>query len=206
MKGLTDKQKQILDFINEFGRTEGMAPTINEISAHFGVTAATAFAHVRALQRKGLLNRSSKARSISLPGMQNMHHFSMNLSIPLLGRISAGVPGEAEEHVEGHVSVDPAMLKKVRGSNPLFALTVTGESMRDAGILDGDLLIAQKTTSVNIGDVVVARVDDAVTVKYIYLTDGKWELRPANPDFKSRFLELDQLRVQGTAVGLIRSL
>ncbi len=206
MKGITNRQQTILDYINRFGQENGMAPTISEISAAFGISAATAFAHVKALQRKNLIQRSSKARSITLPGGGHIHHFSMNLSIPILGRISAGVPGEAEEHVEGHVSVDPAMLKKVRGSNPLFALTVTGESMRDAGILDGDLLIAQKTTSVNIGDVVVARVDDAVTVKYIYLTDGKWELRPANPDFKSRFLELDQLRVQGTAVGLIRSL
>ena len=144
MKGLTDKQKQILDFINEFGRTEGMAPTINEISAHFGVTAATAFAHVRALQRKGLLNRSSKARSISLPGMQNMHHFSMNLSIPLLGRISAGVPGETEEHVERYITLDPSLLsRKIEAGAKLFAVKVHGESMRDAGILDGDQLASE---------------------------------------------------------------
>ncbi|MBR4519287.1 MAG: repressor LexA [Victivallales bacterium] len=205
MKGLTDKQKMILDFINEFGRTEGMAPTINEISAHFGVTAATAFAHVRALQRKGLLNRSSKARSISLPGMQNMHHFSMNLSIPLLGRISAGVPGETEEHVERYITLDPSLLsRKIESGAKLFAVKVHGESMRDAGILDGDVLIAQKTDSVKAGDVVIALLDDAVTVKYIYLTKGKWELRPANPDFQSKFVELDALKVQGNVVGLVR--
>jgi len=206
MKGITERQQEMLDYINKFGMENGMAPTISEISAAFNISAATAFAHVKALQRKNLIQRSSKARSITLPGGAHIHHFSMNLSVPILGRISAGVPGEAEEHVEGHVNVDPSMLKNVRGNAPLFALTVTGESMRDAGILDGDLLIAQRTTSVNIGDVVVARLDDAVTVKYLYMTEGKWELRPANPDFKSRFLELDQLRVQGTAVGLIRSL
>ena len=168
MKGVTDKQKMILDFINQFGQNEGMAPTINEISSHFGVTAATAFAHVRALQRKGLLNRSSKARSISLPGMQNMHHFSMNLSIPLLGRISAGVPGETEEHIEKFISIDPSLLsRKVAAGAKIFAVKVQGESMRDAGILDGDILIAQKTDSVKVGEVIIALLDDAVTVKYI---------------------------------------
>ncbi|MBR6471605.1 MAG: transcriptional repressor LexA [Victivallales bacterium] len=205
MKGLTDKQKMILDFINQFGQTEGMAPTINEISSHFGVTAATAFAHVRALQRKGLLNRSSKARSISLPGMQNMHHFSMNLSIPLLGRISAGAPGETEEHIEKYITLDPSLLsRKVTAGAKLFAVKVQGESMRDAGILDGDILIAQKTDSVKVGEVVIALVDDAVTVKYIYLTKGQWELRPANPDFQSRFVPLDDLKVQGSVIGLVR--
>ena len=195
----------ILDFINQFGQTEGMAPTINEISTHFGVTPATAFAHVRALQRKGLLNRSSKARSISLPGMQTMHHFSMNLSIPLLGRISAGVPGETEEHIEKFISIDPSLLsRKIAAGAKIFAVKVQGESMRDAGILDGDILIAQKTDSVKVGEVIIALLDDAVTVKYIYLTQGQWELRPANPEFKSRFVPLDDLKVQGSVIGLVR--
>lgn len=205
MKGLTDKQKRILDFINEFGHAEGMAPTINEISEHFKVTPATAFAHVRALQRKGLVSRSSKARSISLPGMQQMHHFSMNLSIPLLGRISAGVPGETEEHVEKYITLDPSLLsRKVTSGARLFAVKVQGESMRDAGILDGDILIAQQTDNVKMGDVVIALLDDAVTVKYIFYAGGKWELRPANPDFESRFVELEDLKVQGNVVGLVR--
>ena len=205
MKGLTDKQKSILDFINEFGQHEGMAPTINEISEHFRVTAATAFAHVRALQRKGLLNRSSKARSISLPGMQQLHYFSMNLSIPLLGRISAGVPGETEEHIEKYITLDPSLLsRKVQPGASLFAVKVQGESMRDTGILDGDILVAQKTDRVKTGDIVIALLDDAVTVKYIFLAGGKWELRPANPEFESRFVEFDDLKVQGSVVGLVR--
>lgn len=205
MKGLTDKQKSILDFIEQYGMEQGMAPTISEISEHFEVTAATAYAHVKALQRKGMLNRTSKARSISLPSNNHPHHFSMSLSIPLLGRISAGIPGEAEERIERYITLDPSMVaRKYQTGEPLFAVKVLGESMRDAGILDGDLLIAQKTDKVKIGDVVIACLDDAVTVKYIYLTDGKWELRPANPDFQSRFVEMDQLKVQGTVVGLMR--
>jgi len=205
MKGLTDKQKQILDFIGKYGQEQGMAPTINEISDHFDVTPATAFAHVKALQRKGVLNRSSKARSISLPGTPKMHHFSMSLSIPVLGRISAGIPGEVEEHVERYVTLDPSRIaNRALNGQPLFAVKVQGESMRDAGILDGDLLIAQKADKVKIGDVVIACLDDAVTVKYIYLTDGKWELRPANSEFSSRFVDLDKLQVQGTVIGLMR--
>ncbi len=204
MKGLTDRQKLILDYINKFSSAQGMAPTINEISEHFQVTAATTFSHVRALQKKGYLKRTSKARSISVMGSQKLHHFSMNLSIPVLGRICAGVPGEVEEHVEKYITIDPTMLPNYSASTPLFAMTVQGESMRDAGILDGDLLIAQKSSSVKIGDIIVALVDGAVTVKYIYLNDGKWELRPANPEFQSRFVDLDKLQVQGIAAGLIR--
>lgn len=209
MNGLTDKQSGILDYINHFSNTQGMAPTINELSEHFNVTPATIFAHVRALQRKGFLKRSSKARSISVANSpavkpQRMHHFSMNLSIPVLGRISAGVPGEAEEHVDRYITIDPSLLTNHTANAPLFALTVQGESMRDAGILDGDLIIAEKTHSVKIGDIVIALLDDAVTVKYIFLSDGKWELRPANPEFQSRYVDLDKLQVQGIVTGLIR--
>ena len=208
MKGITDKQQQILDFIEKYGQEQGMAPTINEISSHFQVTAATAFAHVKALQKKGMLTRTSKARSIALPGTsRKLHHFSMNLSIPLLGRISAGIPGEVEEEVERYLTLDPTLVSsRYVPGDPLFAVRVQGESMRDAGILDGDLLIAQKTDKVRIGDVVIACLDDAVTVKYLFLTDGKWELRPANPEFHSRFVDLDQLQVQGTVVGLMRQM
>ena len=190
MKGLTGKQKEVLEYIERYGQEQGMSPTINEISSGMGITAATAFCHVKALQKKGALNRTSKARSISIPGVQRMHHFSMSLSIPVLGRISAGVPGETEEQVERYLTLDPSLLsRKYVPGKPLFAVKVQGESMRDAGILDGDLLIAQKT--------------DKVT---IYLADGKWELRPANPDFESRYVDFDTLNVQGAVVGLIRQM
>ncbi|MBQ9446172.1 MAG: hypothetical protein IJU61_06240, partial [Victivallales bacterium] len=87
MKGLTDKQQEILDFISEFTRQEGMSPTIYEISTHFEIKSATAFAHVRSLQRKGYVNRSSKARSLTLLNAERPKHFSLSLSVPILGRI-----------------------------------------------------------------------------------------------------------------------
>ena len=110
MKGLTDKQQSVLDYIDNFTRQEGMAPTVYEIADNFGIKPATAFAHVRALQRKGYLSRSSKARSISLASSEKPQHISLTLSIPLLGRISAGAPLLAEEHVETRLQFDPSLL------------------------------------------------------------------------------------------------
>ena len=192
MKGLTDKQQEILDFISEFTRQEGMAPTIYEISTHFDIKSATAFAHVRSLQRKGYVNRSSKARSLTLLNTDRPKHFSLSLSIPILGRISAGVPLLAEENVERKVTLDPNLLPKGVGGHKLFGLMVHGESMRDLGILDGDIVIAM----VDGGE---------TTVKSLYITDGQWELRPANKEFKSRFYPLDKLSIQGVVVALQRT-
>lgn len=204
MKGLTDKQQTVLDYINSFSEQEGMAPTIYEISEHFSVKPATAFAHVRALQRKGYVNRSSKARSLTLTHQNKPRLFSLSLSIPILGRISAGVPTLAEENIERHIIIDPSLIPHKVSGQELFGLVVQGESMRDVGILDGDVIIAQRTERVGIGDVVVALADGECTVKSLFLTDGQWELRPANPDFSSRFFALDNLQVQGVVVALQR--
>ena len=195
MKGLTDKQQEILDFISDFTRQEGMAPTIYEISSHFDIKSATAFAHVRSLQRKGYVNRSSKARSLTLLNTDRPKHLSLSLSIPILGRISAGAPLLAEENIERKVTMDPSCLPKG-----------VGESMRDLGILDGDIVIAKQTNEASIGDIVIALVDGGeTTVKSLYITDGQWELRPANKDFKSRFYPLDKLSIQGVVVALQRT-
>lgn len=205
MKGLTSKQQEILDFIAQFARQEGMAPTIYEISEHFDIKSATAFAHVRALQRKGFVNRSSKARSLSLVNTEKPKHFSLTLSIPVLGHISAGAPLLSEEHVECKVIIDPSLLPRGVGGHKLFGLRVQGESMRDLGILDGDLVIAKQTEEASIGDVIIAMVDGETTVKSLYLTDGKWELRPANPAFHSRFYDLEALTIQGIVIALQRT-
>ncbi len=205
MKGLTDKQKEILDFVSEFSRREGMAPTIFEISERFKIKSATAFAHVRALQRKGFVNRSSKARSLTLSQEDKPRHFSLTLSVPVLGRISAGAPLFSEEHIERRIQIDPKTLPSKIGGQKLFALQVQGESMRDLGILDGDLLIAKQTDEASIGDIVVAMIDGETTVKSLYLNNNQWELRPANKDYKSRFVPLDQLTIQGVIIGLQRT-
>lgn len=205
MRGLTDKQRAMLDFIEEFIDEEGMAPTVYEISDRFNIKTSTVFAHIQALQRKGHLTRSTKARSISLQNKKKTpKHMSFILPIPLLGRINAGMPVIAEEYIEGEVFCDKNFIK-VNDPAKLFALTIHGESMRDLGILDGDIVIVKQADTAKSGDVVAALIDDETTVKTIYFKDGKTiELKPANPDFKSQFYPTDKISIQGVIVGLQR--
>ncbi len=207
MKGLTAKQQEILDHIEAFMRREGMAPTVYEIADEFKIRSATAFAHLRALQRKGYVNRSSKARSLSIPGMAKPGQGTggMTLQIPVIGRVAAGVPLLAEEQVEDHIKFDPSLLPRGLGGHKIFALKVFGESMRDLGILDGDTIVAKQTNQARIGDIIVAAVDNEVTVKSFYIKNGMAELRPANPEFNSVFCPLDKLSVQGVVIALTRT-
>lgn len=205
MRGLTQKQQDILDFIDAFQRREGMAPTVYEIAEEFGIKSATAFAHVRALQRKGYVTRSSKARSLTLLRSDRPRHMSLTLSIPILGRISAGAPLMAEEHVDSTIQFDPRMLPRGAGGQELFGLRVFGESMRDLGILDGDVVIAKQVDSARIGDIVVALVENETTVKSLFFNGDEVELRPANPDFKSQFYPLEKVYVQGVVIALHRT-
>ncbi|MBN2449133.1 MAG: transcriptional repressor LexA [Lentisphaeria bacterium] len=205
MKGLTRKQQEMLDFIDLFMRREGMAPTVYEIADHFGIKPATAFAHVRALQRKGYVTRSSKARSLSLVRTDSPRHLSLTLSVPVLGRISAGAPLLAEEHVEETIQFDPTLLPHGTGGHPIFGLRVSGESMRDAGILDGDIVVARQTSSASIGQVVVALVDNETTVKHLYIHNGQIELRPANKTYRSQFYAPDHVFIQGVVIALQRT-
>ncbi len=206
MKGLTEKQEEMLQFIEKFINRKGMAPTVYEIAEHFDIKSATSFAHIRALQRKGYLNRSSKARSIALTRTSTMpKHLSLTLSVPVLGRISAGMPLLAEENVENTIQFDPRMLPSSAGSDKIFALQVNGESMRDAGILDGDYIIARASNNPKIGDIVVAMVNGETTVKYLFIKKNKIELRPDNPEFKSQIYDIGDVHIQGIVVALQRT-
>ncbi len=205
MKGLTVKQQEVLDFVDMFVRREGMAPTVYEIADHLGIKAATAFAHVRALQRKGYVTRSSKARSLTLLRTDSPRHLSLTLSVPILGRISAGMPLLAEQHIEETIHFDPSLLPRGSGGHPIFGLRVTGESMRDLGILDGDIVIARQTETASIGQIVVALIDNEATVKSLYIDRNRVELRPANKAFKSQFYDLDQVHIQGVVIALQRT-
>lgn len=206
MKGLTKKQQEILDFIEDFSNREGMAPTVYEIADYFNIKSPTAFAHLRALQRKGYVTRSSKARSLTLlRSTDRPRHMSLTLSIPVLGRISAGAPLLAEEQVERNIQFDPTLLPRGAGGHRIFGLKVFGDSMRDMGILDGDIVLAKETGSASIGDIVVALVDNETTVKSLYIHGDQVELRPANPDFEPQFYPLDKVAIQGVVIGLHRT-
>jgi repressor LexA len=204
-RGLTQKQQDILDFIDEFQRRESMAPTNYEIAERFRIKPATAFAHLRALQRKGYIVRSSKARSLSLTSHTTTKHLSLSLSIPILGRISAGQPLLAEQNIEESIRLDPALLPRGIGGHRLFGLRVKGDSMIDVGVFDADIVVAKEQNTAEIGNIVVALVEDEATVKSFYLADGKIELRPANRKMKSQFYDYHQIMIQGKIVALYRT-
>jgi len=207
MKGLTDKQQEILDFIEDFARREGMAPTVYEIADYFKIRSPTAFAHLRALQRKGYVARSSKARSLNLlKTAGSTRNSQMNLSIPILGRIAAGAPLLAEEQVETQIHYDPALLPRGCGGHKIFGLRVFGDSMRDLGILDGDVVLAKQTNTASIGDVVIALVDGSeTTVKSLYIRNHQVELRPANPKYKPQIYPAEKVAIQGVVIALHRT-
>ncbi len=205
MKGLTARQQYILDFIQEFANREGMPPTVYEIADHFDIKAATAFAHVRALQRKGRVSRTSKARSLTVLRNDKPRHMSLTLSIPILGRISAGMPLLAEEHVEGSLRVDPRFLPHGVSEQNLFGLKVFGDSLRDAGVLDGDLVVARASETAGEGDLAVALVENETTVKFIHFAGDHIELRPANPDYPAQSYPAEQVFIQGLVVALQRT-
>ena len=206
MKELTDKQRKVLDFIENFQEQQGMAPTVAEISEYFGIKSSTAFAHLKALERKKELSRSSKARSINLANStgNSIRLFSGALIIPLLGRVNAGMPTDNSEYKESDITVDKTMLNAKNPDN-LFALRINGESMRDAGMLDGDIIIVEKNLPVRPGDIVVALVHNEVTVKSYYpQANGTIELHPANNEFSIQRYNADEVAIQGKVIFLQR--
>jgi repressor LexA len=205
MKGLTRKQRQIIAFIEGFTVENGYPPTVSEVAKHFDIAGPTAFQHIRALREKGYLERSSKARSLMIKRSASVPHFSLSLSVPLLGRISAGAPLLSEEHVEGHVGFPKEHMPSNCLEDELFALRVFGESMRDLGIMDGDVVIAHQSDSASNGDIAVALVEGSeTTVKSFYKHKDKIELRPANEEYEPQFYPFEEVNVQGVVIALQR--
>ena len=208
MNALTEKQKNILDFIEDFRDNNGIPPTVQEIADHFAVKSSTVFAHLRALQRKNHLSRSSKARSISLT---NTKRALSNLpsgiwTIPLLGQVSAGEPAESV-CMSGMEYQVPAGIGGCTSEQGLFALQVSGESMRDLGIYEKDVVIVKQLDALpHPGDIVVAVIPGGeCTVKSYFPHDqDSIELHPANPDYQVQIHRKDQVQIQGKVVALHR--
>lgn len=210
---LTERQQQILDLIrNEISRT-GFPPTRAEIAHALGFRSANAAEdHLKALAKKGAIELTAGAsRGIRLiPASDNdpahaFDHVSSTLRqllIPLVGRVAAGSPILAAEHVEREIGIEPSLFSQV----PDYLLRVRGLSMRDVGILDGDLLAVKKTPDARNGQIVVARLGDEVTVKRLSRTGNRIELLPENPDFPPIIVTPDdEFSLEGIAVGLIRT-
>ncbi len=199
MNELTPRQSQILELVQDFISETGMPPTRAEIARELGFKSPNAAEeHLRALQRKGVIDLIPGTSR----GIQLKDSLRDQIGLPLVGRVAAGHPILAEQNIEAHYRVDPAFFKP----KPHYLLRVQGMSMKDIGILDGDLVAVHRTPEVRSRQVVVARLEDEVTVKR-YRQEGTvvW-LMPENTDFEPIRVDLktDSLVIEGVVVGVIR--
>jgi repressor LexA len=196
MKELTPRQAEILQLIRDTIEETGFPPTRMEIARMLGFASPNAAEeHLRALERKGVIE--------ILDGTARGLRLKEALGLPLVGRVAAGAPILAEEHIVGRYSVDPNLFRPRAD----YLLKVRGMSMRDAGILDGDLLAVHKVADARSGQVVVARLEDEVTVKRLRRRGATVELLPENPEFKPIVIDSREtpLAIEGIAVGVIRN-
>lgn len=199
MRGLTPRQSEILVLIQDFISEYGMPPTRAEIARELGFKSANAAEdHLRALQKKGMLDLIPGASR----GIQLKDSLREQMGLPLVGRVAAGSPIMAEEHIETHYRIDPTLFNP----KPHYLLRVEGMSMKNAGILDGDLVAVHRTPEVRSRQIIVARLDDEVTVKR-YRQEGSvvW-LLPENDDFEPIKVDLNSqsMVIEGVVVGVIR--
>ncbi len=204
-KALTTRQREILKFISQFIDKNKFPPTRAELSAHFGFRSPNAAeAHLRALEKKDVIHIGrGVSRGITLqPLAAGELPASANTPVPLVGRVAAGSPILAQENIEDEYRIDPALFPQ----RPDYLLRVEGMSMQDAGILDGDLLAVHRTPEALNGQIVVARLDDEVTVKRFRRRGHRVQLIPENVDFEPLEIDLrrQELVIEGLGVGVIR--
>jgi repressor LexA len=206
MDELTDRQSEILKLIRELTEVTGFPPTRAEIAERMGFRSVNAAEqHLRALEKKGAIEISSGAsRGIRvLDSRGGSSRLGKLLELPVVGRVAAGSPILAEEHLQGRYQVDPNLFTPRAD----YLLRVRGMSMRDAGILEGDLLAVHRTPEARTGQIVVARLADEVTVKRYRRRGHAVQLEAENPDFAPIEVDLrrDALTIEGIAVGVIRN-
>jgi len=196
---LTDRQKDILGFIQTEQRENGITPSTREIQQHFGFASQTSvMQYLDALERKGFLDRHArKARALITP-MQKVRI----TDIPIYGQIPAGMAVLAEQTVEGHISLDTRTVNASKNGRT-FALRVRGDSMIDAHILDGDIVILEDRKEVQSGDIVAALIDEETTLKRYVMDHGRPYLKAENPLFPD-LVPARELRIQGVMVSLVR--
>ena len=200
MLELTTRQQQILDFIRETMEAEGFPPTRAEIAQALGFRSVNAAEdHLKALVRKGAI----RIRPGTSRGIQIVDGGGRRRGVPIIGRVAAGRPILAEANVEGHYRLDPSLFRPRAD----YLLEVRGTSMCDAGILDGDLLAVHRTPQAENGEIVVARVEDEVTVKRFRRRGNIVRLMPENEEFEPIVVDLrrEDLVIEGIGVGIIRN-
>ena len=201
---LTARQKKILEFIRDRIQTNGYPPTFREIGEEFGIRSTNGVrGALVALEKKGYLKRHSKlSRGIELTEAVMKRFLPGVKEVPIVGKIAAGQPILAEENLEGTISLDSEYIK----ADNIFALRVKGDSMRDAGILDGDFVFARQQSTAEKGDIVVAIIGDEATVKKYYPEKGRIRLQPANESYGPIIIEKNTpgFRIAGKVIGLMR--
>ena len=203
MKEITSQQQRVLDCIQIYINKTGFPPTRANICKELGFKSPnSAETHLRALEKKGFISiESGASRGISI--INNQEHISNNNEYPVIGLVAAGSPTLAEENIERTINCPNSFFE----SSFDYFLKVKGLSMKDAGIMEDDLIAVKKTTDVRNGDIVVARLDDEVTVKFFKRKSPKIiELQPANEEFENITinLERDELHIEGKSIGSLR--
>jgi repressor LexA len=205
MDELTERQSEILRLVRELTEVSGFPPTRAEIAERMGFKSVNAAEqHLRALEKKGAIEiTAGSSRGIKVRDTKGGGRVSRLLELPVVGRVAAGSPMLAEEHISERYQVDPNLFTPRAD----YLLRVRGLSMRDAGSLEGDLLAVHKTADARTGQIVVARLADEVTVKRLRRRGNVVQLEAENPDFKPIEVDLrrDPLVIEGIAVGVIRN-
>ncbi|MCX7918862.1 MAG: transcriptional repressor LexA [bacterium] len=203
-KKLTDKQKQILDFITNFLNQTGYPPSISEISQKFHIKSPKGVVdHLTAIERKGYIKRIPNiSRGITIVGKTSSSMLDSVKQVAVLGTISAGSPLLAEQNITGYLPIP----QNVAGGADCFALRVKGDSMIDAGIYDGDYVIARVQNTANNGDIVVALIENEATVKYFYHDNGQIRLQPANDTLGPLYVSPEEVQIQGKVIAVYRFL
>ncbi|GHV45496.1 LexA repressor [Spirochaetia bacterium] len=200
MKELTQRQKEVLSFIAGYINEHSYPPTIREIADFFSISVKGAHDHVTALKKKGSLKFEDKrSRTMELVGddRKSKEHF---VEIPLLGTVAAGQPILAESNYEGSIFLHDSILKK---NKKYFALKVRGDSMSGAGIMDGDMAVIEKQTAVRNGEIAVAVVDEAVTLKRFFKESNRVKLQAENPAYSPIYSQ--NVRIYGRLAQILRS-
>lgn len=202
MKKITDRQKQVLDFIRDFIHENSYAPSIRDIQAHFGLKSTKGVKdHIDRLVDKGYLTRKEgTARALHV--VNDRDNFIKR--VPLVGTVAAGLPLLAEENIEDYIPVSSNLLR----TDGMFYLRVNGNSMVNAAICDGDLVLVRPQPFVEQGQIAVVRIGDEATVKRFFRFDNRIELYPENPDFKPIVCweEDEDVRIIGKVTAVFRTL
>ena len=196
---LTDRQKNVLDFIQREQREKGITPSTREIQSHFRFASQTSvMQYIAALERKGFLDRHArKARALITP-VQKVRI----TDVPIYGQIPAGMSTLTEQTIEGHVSLDTRSAN-ISKNREKFALRVQGDSMIGAHIIDGDIVILEDSKEVQNGDIVAALIDGETTLKRYVMEHGRPYLKAENPRYPN-LLPARELKIQGVMVSLVR--